>query len=234
MLAYKDNENEILMQGVFGLISAELTFVRILAIFFPFSNLIAEQYMNPSTKTLPRPWSVSDQSSIIQALWITGFALITALGARVEIPYYPVPFTLQTLFVLLAGAFLGPRNGALSQLLYLGAGIAGLPVFAGGAIGFVRLLGPTGGYLIAFPVAAALVGYLIYRRRSLLWTALSMTAGLLVIFLFGTVHLSLFYSNDFSAAMTSGFLLFSWWDLLKLGAASMIYHEIAKRWPRVG
>ena len=108
------------------------------------------------------------------------------IGARFEIPHQPVPFTLQTMVVLLAGAFLGPRNGAISQLLYLGAGALGLPVFAGGAPGFLHLIGPTGGYLLAFPAAAAVTGYLVTLRRSLFWTAVSMTVGLLVIFTSGT------------------------------------------------
>ena len=190
--------------------------------------------MNSHIKTLSPPWSIAAQSSFAQTLWIGVFAAATALAARVEIPLQPVPFTLQTMVVLLAGAFLGARNGALSQVLYIGAGAIGLPVFAGGAIGFARLLGPTGGYLLAFPLAAALVGYLISQRRSLVWTAVSMMAGLIVIFAAGTAQLFIVYVHDLSAALTSGFLLFTVWDLAKLGAASMAYHEVAKRWPRVG
>ncbi len=190
--------------------------------------------MNSTTRTLPSPWSLAEQPSLVQMLWIGVFAVASALSARVEIPVQPVPFTLQTMVVLLAGAFLGPRNGALSQIVYIGAGAIGLPVFAGGAIGLLTLLGPTGGYLLAFPVAAAIVGYLVQQRRSLLWTATSMLAGLLVVFVSGTAHLFTFYIKDFSAAVTSGFLIFTVWDLAKLGAASMIYHEVAKRWPRVG
>lgn len=190
--------------------------------------------MESSDKTVSRPWSTTDQSALAQTLWIAGFAALTAVGARFEIPYQPVPFTLQTLVVLLAGAFLGPRNGAMSQLLYLAAGVAGLPVFAGGAVGFMKLFGPTGGYLLAFPAAAAVAGYMVSRNRSLVWIAVSMAAGLLVIFTAGTIHLWAFYFKDAGAAFTSGFLLFSWWDLLKLGAASMIYFEFSKRWPRVG
>jgi len=136
--------------------------------------------------------------------------------------------------VLLAGAFLGSRNGAMSQVLYLVAGVAGLPVFAGGAVGFMRLIGPTGGYLLAFPVAAALVGYLLRERHSLLVVTSSMAAGLLVIFAAGTVHLYAFTLRDMSSALVSGFLLFTWWDIVKLGAASMIYFELSKRWPRLG
>jgi len=189
--------------------------------------------MNSSAKAISRPWSIAGQSVAVQILWICAFAGATALAARVEIPAYPVPFTLQTMVVLLAGAFLGPRNGALSQLLYIGAGALGLPVFAGGAIGLARLLGPTGGYLLAFPAAAAVVGYLLTRRRSLLWTAVSMMIGLCIIFASGIAGLFVFL-NDFSAAVTSGLLLFTAWDLAKLGAASMLYHEFARRWPRVG
>jgi biotin transport system substrate-specific component len=178
--------------------------------------------------------AVPSNSILTQTLWITGFALLTAIAARFEIPHYPVPFTLQTMVVLLAGALLGTRNGALSQMLYLATGAAGLPVFAGGALGFWHLLGPTGGYLLAFPMAAALIGYLLRERRSLAAVALSMTAGLLVIFTVGTIHLYAVALHNLGAAFSAGFLIFSWWDILKLGAASMIYSEVAKRWPRVG
>lgn len=195
---------------------------------------LPEMPMNSGARTLDRSWNIADQTILVQALWIAGFAAATALGARVEIPHQPVPFTLQTMVVLLAGAFLGPRNGAISQLLYLGAGAIGLPVFAGGAPGFLHLVGPTGGYLMAFPAAAAVAGYLVTLRRSLPWTVLSMTAGLLVIFTSGTIHLYTFYIKNVASAIAAGFLIFSWWDMLKLGAASMIYHEIAKRWSRVG
>jgi biotin transport system substrate-specific component len=190
--------------------------------------------MTSGVRTLDRPWNIADRSLLVQTLWITGFAVATAIGARFEIPHQPVPFTLQTMVVLLAGAFLGPRNGALSQLLYLGAGALGLPVFAGGAPGFMHLVGPTGGYLLAFPAAAAVAGYLVTLRRSLPWTVLSMFAGLLVIFTSGTLHLYAFYIRNFASAFTTGFLIFSWWDMLKLGAASMIYNELAKRYVRVG
>jgi len=168
-----------------------------------------------------------------QTLWVAAFAALTAVGARIEIPHEPVPFTLQTLVVLLAGAFLGARNGALSQLLYLAAGTLGAPVFALGTFGIARLIGPTGGYLFAFPVAAALVGYLVDRNRGLLWSIVSMASGLALIFGSGTLFLFAFYLHDLAAAFTSGFLLFSWWDLIKLGAAAMTYHELARRWPRL-
>ncbi len=89
----------------------------------------------------------------------TAFAALTALGARVQfhLPFTPVPVTAQVLCVLLAGGVLGPRLGFVSQAQYLAAGLAGLPVFAHGG-GPAYLLGPTGGYLLAFPAAAFAVG----------------------------------------------------------------------------
>ena len=190
--------------------------------------------MSSTANAEVRPLTGSTSSIFSQALWTAGFAVATALAARVEIPHYPVPFTLQTMVVLLAGAFLGARNGALSQILYLASGAAGLPVFAGGAFGFLKLVGPTGGYLLAFPLAAAIVGYLLRERRSPGFVTLSMAAGLLVIFTAGTIHLYAFSMRDASNAFSAGFLIFSWWDALKLGAASMIYIELSKRWPKLG
>ena len=179
------------------------------------------------------PLGVAQESAATQIFWTVVFAAATALGARVEIPHQPVPYTLQTLVVLLAGAFLGPRNGALSQVLYLAAGVLGAPVFSGGAMGVARILGPTGGYLLAFPVAAAVVGYLIQSSRSLAWSFVSMAAGLLVVFLAGTVQLYAVVFRDWAEAFRNGFLIFSWWDILKLSAAAMTYHEVAKRWARL-
>jgi biotin transport system substrate-specific component len=170
---------------------------------------------------------------LVQLFWVGLFAAGTALSARLEIPHQPVPYTLQTLMVLLAGAFLGPRNGMLSQLAYIGAGVLGAPVFAGGAAGIARILGPSGGYILSFPVAAALVGYLVGRRHSFMQVALSMGAGLAVVFALGALHLFAFYTHSITTAFEAGVLIFSWWDLLKLSAASMIYLEMGKRWRRL-
>ena len=101
-----------------------------------------------------------------RVLAVLTFAIATALGAHVGIvlPITPVPITLQLVFVVLAGALLGPRLGAASQLVYLAAGIAGAPVFSNGGFGLAHLLGPTGGYLLAFPVAAWTAGALTGAR----------------------------------------------------------------------
>ena len=164
---------------------------------------------------------------------ITLFAGLTALGAQIEIPAYPVPFTLQTFFVLLSGAFLGARNGAVSQLLYLLAGTAGLPVFSGFGFGIVRLFGPAGGYLLSFPVAALVVGYLSEKRRNFAWSFLSMLTGLFTVFAFGTFYLNTIYLHDWSISFKSGVLIFSWWDCLKLIAAAGIFSQLSKKKSRI-
>jgi biotin transport system substrate-specific component len=174
--------------------------------------------------TAPFPFrrSATHGSVYVQTAWVSGFALLTAVGAQVEVPHNPVPFTLQTLFVLLAGGFLGARNGFLSMSAYLLAGLAGLPVFSQFGFGVAKILGPTGGYLIAFPVAAWVVGTLTERRRETWWTVASLTAGLMVIFALGTMYLRATVMPTWSDAIASGFLIFSWWDVVKLAAASSI------------
>ena len=167
--------------------------------------------------------------TLTQALWIAGFAAVTAVGAQVEIPHYPVPYTLQTMFVLLSGALLGKRNGAISQLLYLAAGASGLPVFSQFGFGIGKLLGPTGGYLLAFPVAAFVVGYLQENRKNVVTSFVAMIAGLFVIFTLGTVQLYFTFFHDMTAAVKGGFLIFSWWDGAKLLAAAGIASVISRR-----
>ncbi len=130
--------------------------------------------------------------ALTTTLGVALFALLTALGAQVAVPlgFTPVPMTLQTLFVLLAGGLLGPVAGASSQLLYLGLGLAGVPLFAGGGAGLPWLLGPTGGYLMAFPMAAALVGGIAGKQGGIVRICAGMAAGTAVIFVTGAGWLS--------------------------------------------
>lgn len=172
-------------------------------------------------------------SIISQAGWIATFTGLTALGAQIEIPNHPVPFTLQTLFVLLSGAFLGARNGFLAQVLYIGIGAIGIPVFSGGTYGIARIFGFTGGYLLSFPIAAAIVGYMVNRKSGYLWTVFSMFLALIVVFTSGSLYLNFVSVHDIRQAFASGFLIFSWWDIVKLTAAATIYHEFSKRYKRL-
>lgn len=173
--------------------------------------------------------AVSRHDVISRSLWIVGFAALTAAAAQFEVQHYPVPYTLQTMFVLLSGAILGKRAGALSQIAYLLAGIVGIPVFAGLTFGLAKIAGPTGGYLLSFPVAAFVVGYLLEQKTSLPWTIMSMITGMFIIFSLGTLHLNMVYFHDWSASIAGGFLLFSWWDGIKIFAAALIAVQFKKR-----
>lgn len=164
-----------------------------------------------------------------RALWIVLFSLFAAIGAQFEIPVQPVPFTLQTFFVLLAGALLGPRSGFISMALYLAAGLLGAPVFAGFTAGIAKLIGPTGGYLLAFPIAAFVVGWGVQKYTTPLGITLSMIGGLLVIFSLGTLQLYATIPSSLPEAFKAGFLIFSWWDVLKLAGAASIASALLRR-----
>ena len=191
--------------------------------------------------TLSRYVALRSDHIVAQAFWILSFAVFTAIGAQIEIPHYPVPYTLQTFFVLLAGGLLGRRNAFLSMLVYVGIGAAGLPVFSGSSAGLARLLGPTGGYLLSFPIAAYLIASLLSLRPRLLheldgrfkrmvaiygWGLGAMSVGLIFIFLMGTAQLNAVYYRNWTSAFNSGFLVFSWWDVLKLFAAVGVWKEL--------
>jgi biotin transport system substrate-specific component len=158
---------------------------------------------------------------------IVGGAALTALAAQVSfrLPWTDVPYTLQTGAVLLVGTALGLRRGAMSMALYVLAGAIGLPVYAGAAHGIDRLLGFTGGYLVGFVVAGALVGWLAERRwdRSPLSAIGLMAAGTLVIYTFGVPVLAAVTGLPLATAIEKGALVFIPWDALKaLVAAGLL------------
>ena len=127
-----------------------------------------------------------------------GGSLLLAVSAKVQVPFYPVPLTLQTLVVLLLGAALGARLAAASVALYLIEGLAGLPVFAGAVAGPVYMAGPTGGFLVGFLAAAALIGFAADRLWDRTWIRLlgSLTLGHAVVFAFGFVWLAQFIGAE--------------------------------------
>lgn len=146
-------------------------------------------------------------------------ALLVAAAAQVAIPLpgTPVPMTLQPMAVLLVGGLLGAPLGALSMILYLAMGAAGLPVFTPTVplVGIARLFGPTGGYLLAYPVAAYAVGAIIANGRSWPRAACGVLAGLVLIHLGGLAQLAIL-TGDLSAAARFGTWPFLLGDLLKL------------------
>ncbi len=172
------------------------------------------------------------QQRVVDILLIIGGSLFTALMAQIAIPlpFTPVPITGQTLAVLLVGAALGSRRGALSMAAYVLEGAAGLPVYAGGAAGLARLLGPTGGYLIGFIAAAWVTGWLAERGwdRRPFSTALAMLAGNVVIYLVGLPWLARFLGGFLGpkGAIALGLLPFIPGDLLKLTLATFLLPSI--------
>ena len=150
-------------------------------------------------------------------------AAVVALAAQVAVPVplSPVPMTLQPLAVLAVGGLLGAAGGVAALVLYLVLGMVGLPVFAGGAAGAVHLIGPTGGYLLAFPVAAGIVGALLGRSSGVLRVLLACALGMVVIHVGGVAQLALL-GGDPALAFRVGFVPFLTGDLLKVGLAAAL------------
>jgi len=154
---------------------------------------------------------------------------LTALAAQISVPlpFTQVPFTFQPMVVLLGGLALGSRLGASAQVLYLLAGVAGLPVFAASPAlpqGLLRLMGPTGGYLLSYPLAAFVVGQLAERGfdRRYLTSVLAMLAGLVVVYAAGASMLALVVrpaSASTVAALQTAFLT---------GVAPFVLADVAK------
>lgn len=159
------------------------------------------------------------------AIAVLGFALLTGLTALWEIPlpFTPVPITGQTFAILLAGATLGLRAGAASQLLYLAMGIVGVPFFAGGSSGWEVVTGPTVGYLVGFVAAAAVVGRLAERRqdRKVVSAIPAFLAGSAVIYLFGMAGLMAVARMTAVDAFTLGVVPFLIGDGIKAVAAGL-------------
>lgn len=176
----------------------------------------------------------------VRVLAVVLGAVVVAIAAQISIPLpgTPVPMTLQPMAVLLVGGLLGARLGALSLILYLAMGVAGLPVFTPTVplVGVARLLGPTGGYLLAYPVAAFAVGALLTPGRrpgvsttQWLRAALAVFTGLVLIHLGGLAQLTILTGSILASAQlaTWPFLL---GDLLKL---AILVPVLAKLTPTV-
>jgi biotin transport system substrate-specific component len=163
---------------------------------------------------------------------IVAFAALTAVLAQIRFPLpgTPVPVTGQTFGVLLAGGVLGMRAGALSQAVYLLLGLVGLPVYAAGAAGWAVVSGATGGYLIGFVLAAALVGWMVERGedRHLVTSTAAMLAGTAVIYLVGVPWLAWslgvpVIAETGTSAVSLGLVPFVIGDLAKLVLAGALF-----------
>lgn len=173
----------------------------------------------------------TEQTSLRGMVYASLFGALTAVGAYIIIPLPPVPITLQTLFLGLAGTLLGGRLGALSQVVYLLLGIIGLPVFAGGKAGLGVLFGPTGGYLIGFIAAAFVIGKLtaLKVRPGFLWLCLSLVAGMVVLYALGVLQLAVVARLTPMKALVVGALPFLPGDGIKIVLTAWIALRLRER-----
>ncbi len=179
-------------------------------------------------------WPAGKANALLRGavLAVAGTALLT-VSAKIQIPFYPVPMTLQTFVVLALGMAYGWRLGGATLLLYLAEGAAGLPVFAGTpekGIGLAYMLGGTGGYLAGFVLAAAVCGWLAERGwdRNLVRTAAAMLIGNAVIYVPGLLWLGGLYGWD-KPILEWGLTPFLFGDLAKLALATAVL-PLAWRW----
>ena len=182
--------------------------------------------MNVMSSTL-RTWAtveVVEDRRASRALGILAFVLATAFGAQVAvpIPMTAVPMTLQPLFIILAGAVLGPWAGAASMATYVAVGAAGAPVFSFGGAGLAWLLGPTGGYLLAAPAAAFAVGVAAGRSTHPLRLAAALSLGIAVLYLGGVSQLFVLTGQDLSTLLAVGVAPFLVGDLVKVCIAVVL------------
>jgi len=158
------------------------------------------------------------------------FAALTAAVAPFKIPlgFTPVPITLQTLVVLMSGAMLGPYYGALAMILYVVVGVLGLPVFAGGGSGIGAVLGPTGGYLISYFIAAYAIGKIVQMRKkpAFLDYVVAMVAGTIIIYVLGAGWGMVVTGLGIAAILAGWVFPFIIGDTIKLLAAAYIAKKV--------
>ena len=179
-----------------------------------------------TTETLAGAVPATRERFLRRAMAVTLGALVVALAAQVEIPlsFSPIPITLQGAALILVGFVLGPRYGALALVTYVTMGLAGLPVFSGASFGFIKLLGPTGGYLLAFPLGAWMAGYIaVYATRipAAPRYLLGALAGMLTVHLGGWAWLSV-VTHDPRNAFAVGVVPFVLIDLTKVVLSAAI------------
>ena len=168
-------------------------------------------------KGIIAPASLTGKAGLVLAA-----AALIAIGAKVQVPFWPVPMTLQTLAVLVIAAGLGPRMGLAAMGAYMAAGIAGLPVFAGSparGVGLAYLAGPTTGFLIGMGLAMVVTGVLA-QGRALGGRVLAMAAGTIAIYVPGLIWLSAFVPAG--RLVETGLLPFLPGDIVKIALGAML------------
>ena len=184
--------------------------------------------MHPTLVTVA--WQASSDSLVRKMVLVVAGSLLLAISAKVQVPFYPVPMTMQTLVVLSFGMAFGWRLGGATVLLYLLEGMAGFPVFAGTpekGIGLSYMLGGTGGYLAGYLVAALAVGVLAERGwdRNFWSAAAALAVGNILIYAFGLFWLGALFGWD-KPILQWGLYPFIYGDLLKTAIAAVAFHTM--------
>lgn len=159
------------------------------------------------------------------------FASVTAILAQISIPlpFTTVPLTMQVFAIMLCGMLLGSKLGFISQVIYVLIGAIGIPVFAQMRGGLGVILGPTGGFLVSFPIAAFIVGYFSQKHKSKLSVIIGMVLGLVAIYIVGTLQFCLITKVSFMSGLMACVLPFVAVDALKIGLAYVIGSGVYKR-----
>ncbi len=168
-------------------------------------------------------------ASLHSLVWTSLLAAFISSGAFLAVHIGPVPITAQVLFVLLSAYILGSKRAMLCIVLYLSAGLVGLPVFSGGTAGFAHLFGPSGGYLLGFLPAVAVAG-MANKKRALSWFS-GIFWGFLAlgtIYIFGLVWLKYCLEVPWSKALVLGLYPYIVWDILKMFTAVACYKMLDK------
>jgi len=165
---------------------------------------------------------------------ISLFSALTAIGAFISIPLGPVPITLQTLFVLLAGFLLKPRSAALSQIVYIGIGMAGVPIFSGFTGGIQSILKPSFGFLVGFVAASLIASVLSRKHPTPMGIFFAGAAATVSMYIIGIPYMAFILNHvmdggfSFTAILNMGLLLFLPGDLLKLTVATYLGNRLRK------
>ncbi len=184
--------------------------------------MILNNFINPAKQTVaPSAWA-GVLSVTKDVMLVLAFSILTGMAAEMKAGLGPVPFTLQTLAVILSGALLGKKRGTASQLTYLAGGLLGLPWFSSGG-GLAYVFSPTFGYILGFPAAAFTAGYLTERikNKNIAAVIATMAASSLVIYIPGLLWLTGYVG--ISKALSLGFLPFLTGDCLKSVLGALVY-----------
>lgn len=167
-------------------------------------------------------------ANLLDIIFIALFSALISVFAQIAIPT-TVPFTLQTLGVFISAALLGCKRGTLSVIIYILLGLVGLPVFSGFSGGLGKLTGPTGGYIVGFIITAIVVGLMCDLLGKKFWVLItSMTAGLLLCYLLGTIWFCISSNTDFLSALTICVVPFIIPDVAKIIVASILVKRLDK------